>query len=95
MKTHRTHIFSIIKKQIILQALNHLYLEKSTLQANIATIRLLTVTSRHCVCTVGLSLRRTHGKWEKRKGDTDKANIKSPKKNPTLNTGLKPNCCKY
>lgn len=33
---------------------NYLYIEKTTLNANIATIRLLTITSRPCVWRTGL-----------------------------------------
>lgn len=65
---------------------NYLYIEKTTLNANIATIRLLTITSRPCVWRTGLRLGKLHRKQEKRKGDIDKASIKLPQKNPILNS---------
>ena len=65
MKTYTAHILNIIRKENPTTS-NHLCLEKSTLKANIAIIRVLTITSTH-MCRAGLCLRRRHGKYEKRK----------------------------
>jgi len=65
MKTHAAHIFNIIRKESPTTS-NQLYLEKSTLKASIAILRVLTVTSTH-VCRAGLCLRRRHAKYKKRK----------------------------
>lgn len=65
MKTHAAHIFNIIRKESSTTS-NHLYLEKPTLKASIAILRVLTITLTH-VCRTGLCLRRRHGKYKTRK----------------------------